>query len=83
MRHSINQFQRRISFTVLNIFKAESLNFELKSKNEVKDHSYIGYCRFQFLFGLGSLTPRTLSIFAIKLPEGKDFPASHAFTSDF
>ena len=35
-----------------------------------------------FFDGLGSFTPSTLSIFAIKFPVGKDFPASHELTSD-
>ena len=36
-----------------------------------------------FFFGLGNLTPSTLSILAIMLPVGTDLPASHWLTSDF
>jgi hypothetical protein len=43
-----------------------------------KDHHYLFH-----LFGLGNLVPKTLSIFAIRSPEGRDFPASHALISDF
>ena len=35
------------------------------------------------LFGLGSLTPKTLSILAMIFPVGNDFPAYHKFTYDF
>ncbi len=54
------------------------INIDSNSKNEVKDHLIISYQVFQCLLGLGSLTPRTLSIFAMMVPMGKDFPASHA-----
>ena len=37
---------------------------------------------FHFFDGLGNFTPNTLSILAIKLPVGNDFPAYHEFTSD-
>ena len=37
----------------------------------------------QFLFGLGSFTPRTLSILAIWSPLGIPFPFSHELMSDF
>lgn len=43
-----------------------------------KDHEYTDH-----LLALGSFTPRTLSILAIRFPVGTDFPASQAFTYDF
>jgi hypothetical protein len=51
--------------------------------NGVIDDVYVLDDDHFFLGGLGSLTPRTLSILAIIWPVGTDFPASQEFTSDF